>query len=93
MAELDRNGVAAVLTADTAVQGGTGCLTVGNSHLHQLAHAVLVQLSEGIVFEDLSFVVSIQELASVVTGEAVSHLGQVVGAEAEELSLDRKSVV
>src|SRR5699024_2597499 len=45
----------------------------------------LVQLGEGIVLVDLGVVVGIQELAGVVTAEAEGHLGQVVGAEAEEL--------
>ena len=90
MAELNGHGVAAVLAADTHVHGGTDGLALGNSHLHQLADTVLVQLSEGIVLKDLGGVVSIQELASIVTGEAVGHLGQVVGAEAEELPPQRR---
>ena len=86
MAELNGNEVAAVLTADTTVEFGTGAFTKLNSHLHQAANAVLIQLCEGIVFVDLSVVVSGQELACVVTAEAEGHLNQVVGAEAEELS-------
>ena len=55
--------------------------------LHESANAVLVQLGEGIIFVNLGIVVGIQELTGIVTGEAEGHLGQVVGAEAEELSL------
>ena len=86
VAELYGAGVTAVLTADTAVQLGTGSFTVLHSHLHQLANAVTIQLGEGIVLKDLGVIVSVQELTGVITAEAVGHLGQVVGAEAEELS-------
>ena len=49
--------------ADTVVQVIAGSLSLGNSHFHQLANAVLIQLGEGIVLEDLGIVVSAQELA------------------------------
>ena len=85
VAELYGAGVTAVLTADTAVQLGTGSFTVLHSHLHQLANTVTIQLGEGIVLKDLGVIVSVQELTGVITAEAVGHLSQVVGAEAEEL--------
>ena len=53
VAELDGHGVAAVLTADTVVQSLAGSLSLGDSHLHQLANAGLIHLSEGIILEDL----------------------------------------
>ena len=40
-------------------------------HLHELADAVLVKLCERIVLKDLCVIICIQELACVVTGEAV----------------------
>ncbi len=86
VAELNRGGVATVLAADTYVELGTCSLTKLDSCLHQLTNADLVELSEGIVLEDLCIVVSIEELTSVVSGEAVCHLCQVVCTEAEELS-------
>ena len=86
MAELDGHGVAAVLTADTVVQILAGSLCLGDSHLHQHTNTGLIQLSKGIVLEDHGIVVSVQELASIVTAKAEGHPGQVVGAEAEELS-------
>ncbi len=89
VAELDGHGVAAVLAADTVVQILAGSLCLGDSHLHQHANAGLIQLSKGIVLEDLGIIVSVQELACVVTGEAEGHLSQVVGAEAEELNFLR----
>ena len=85
VAELNGRGVTTVLTADTYVESGVNGLTESDSHVHQLANAGLVELSEGIVLEDLSVVVSAQELACVIAGEAVGHLGQVVGTEAEEV--------
>ena len=54
--------------------------------LISLANANLVQMLERIALVDLGVVVGSQELGSVVTAEAEGHLGQVVGAEAEEVS-------
>ena len=62
VAELNGHGVAAVLTADTVVQLVAGSLSLGDSHLHQLANAGLIQLSKGIVLEDLSIVVAFRNL-------------------------------
>ena len=87
VAELHGGGVAAVLAADAQVQISAGLTAQLGGHLHQLAHASLVQLGEGIALVDLLVVVSAQELAGVVAGEAEGHLGQVVGAEGEELGL------
>ena len=75
-----------MLAADAQLDVGAGLAAAFGSYLDQLANAVLIQLCEGIVFVDLSVVVSGQELACVVTAEAEGHLSQVVGAEAEELS-------
>lgn len=47
VAELYGAGVTAVLTADTAVQLGTGSFTVLHSHLHQLANTVTISLAKG----------------------------------------------
>ena len=76
-----------MLAADAQVQVGVGGAAQLAGHVHQLAHAGLVQLGEGIVLVDLVVVVGVQELAGVVTAEAEGHLGQVVGAEGEEVGL------
>jgi hypothetical protein len=44
VAELDGRRIAAVLTADTALQIGAGLAALLNSYLNQLAYAGLVQL-------------------------------------------------
>ena len=87
VAELHAGGVAAVLAADAQAQVGTGGAAQLRGHLDQLAYALLVQVSERIALVDLVVVVVAQELARVVTAEAEGHLGQIVGAEAEELGL------
>ena len=87
VAELHGGGIAAVLAADTQVDVGAGLLAQLGGHGHQLAYAVLIQVGEGIGLIDLLVVVVAQELAGVVAGEAEGHLGQVVGAEGEELGL------
>ena len=86
VAELNGRRIAAVLAADTNVHIGSGLLAELDSHFHQLADACLVELCKRIVLEDLSVIVSVQELARVITREAVSHLSQVVCTKAEELS-------
>ena len=86
VAELHGSGIAAVLTADTEVNIGVGLAAQLSSHSHQLANAGLIQTSEGIVLVDLTIIVSIQELACVIAGEAEGHLSQVVGTEGEECS-------
>ena len=52
------------LAADAQVQVGTGLAAHLGSHLHQLAHAHLVQLGKGIVLIDLLVIVSAQEPVS-----------------------------
>ena len=76
-----------MLTADTYVQRRVNRSSKIDSHLHQLANAVLIEFCEWIVLEDLSVIVSVQEFTSIVTGESVSHLSKVVGSEAEEVCL------
>ena len=63
MAERHGNRVTAMLTADSAVQHRTRLLAVGNSHLHEFAHAALVETRKRIVLENLLVVVRTEELA------------------------------
>ena len=86
VAELHARGVAAVLAADAQTQIVAGLAAIMGSHLDQLADADLIQMLERIALVDLVLVVCAQELGSVITAEAKGHLGQVVGAEAEEVS-------
>ena len=87
VAELDGCRVAAVLAADTYVELRVDGLAELDGHIHELAYAGLVELCERIVLKDLGVIVSGEELARVVTAEAEGHLGEVVGAEAEEVGL------
>ena len=72
VAELDGGRVAAMLAADAQLDVGAGLAAAFGSHLDQLANAVLIQSGEGIVLIDLVLIVGIQELAGVVTAEALS---------------------
>ena len=76
-----------MLAADAQADVGAGLPAQLHGHGHQLAHAGLVQMGEGIGLVDLGVVVVVQELARVIPAEAEGHLGQVVGAEGEELGL------
>ena len=57
VAELHRGGVSTVLAADAQMEAGTSGAAQLDGHLHQLAHALLVQMREGIGFVDLLVVV------------------------------------
>ena len=74
-----------MLAADAELDVRAGTLAFCNSEADQAAYTVLVQTSERIGLEDLLVEVSLQNAAHVITGEAVGHLGEVVGAEGEEL--------
>ena len=96
MAELDAVGVAAVFAADAEFQVGVGLAAVLCGHADELADAVAVERLEGVDGKDFHLAfdawllqaidVFEQELAfGVVAAEAKGGLGQVVGAEAEEV--------
>ena len=77
-----------MFAADTHFKVRAGGATFVDRHLHELAHAIAVNRLEGIGSEDALFLISDKEVAfGVITGIAVGHLGQVIGAEGEELSL------
>ena len=78
-----------MLAADTDVQLRIDILTKLDSHLHELAYAALVELGERVILKDLGIIVCLEELARIVTGEAVGHLGKIVGSEAEEVCVLR----
>ena len=67
MAEFHGRRIAAVLTADTNMELVVYRLTEFDSCFHELANACLVKLSERIVLEDLSIIVSVEELTSVIS--------------------------
>ena len=85
VAELYGCGVTTVLAADTNVKLGIYGTAEGYCHVHKLTNTGGVELSEGIVLEDLCIVVSIEELTCVITREAIGHLSKVVSTEAEEV--------
>mmetsp|Transcript_6723 Transcript_6723/g.17216 ORF Transcript_6723/g.17216 Transcript_6723/m.17216 type:complete len:986 (-) Transcript_6723:44-3001(-) len=87
--EVHRGGVSAVLPADAHLELGARRPPVLGAHLDELPHALLVQHLEGVVLEDALLEVGGQELGHVVARVPVRHLGQVVGAEREELRLLR----
>src|SRR4051812_16819697 len=84
--EVDRVGVAAVLAADPEVQVGTRLAALLRRDAHHPADALLVEGLERRHTEDAQLEVAAEERRlDVVAREAPAHLGQVVGAEREEL--------
>src|SRR5262249_34680968 len=81
--------IAAVLAADSQLDVGPGLASPLYTHLHQLAHAFLVNGGKWIVLEHAFFDVGRQEGADIVARESVHGLSKVVGAEAEELRFYR----
>lgn len=57
-----------MLTADTNMELVVYRLTEFDSCFHELANACLVKLSKRIVLEDLSIIVCVKELTSIITG-------------------------
>ena len=64
---------------------GRACPPLIGRKLDQEADAVDVDAAEGVGRVDALLDIGLQELRAVVAGEAERHLGQIVGAEAEEL--------
>ena len=85
VAEHHGGGITAVLAADAQLHVGVGGPAPAAGIGDQTAHAMLVQTGEGIALVDLLLIVGVQELAGVVPAEAEDQLGQVVGAEGEEV--------
>ena len=87
MAVPDGERVAAVLAADADLEVGAGLAAQLHGHLHLLDDDRVEGL-EGVVRQDLVLDVLEKEPAlGVVAAVAERHLGQVVGAEAEELGV------
>ncbi len=78
-------GFAAVLAADTDFEFGLDAAAFLYAHADELAYADLVEYFEGIGLDYAVFLVEFEEFGSVVAREAEGHLGQVVGAEGEEV--------
>ena len=88
MADLDRVRVAAVLAADADLELRPGLPALLDGDAHQARHTALVDCLEGVAGQDLLLQVAADELAlGVVAGEAEGGLGEVVGAEGEELGV------
>src|SRR5262249_42960556 len=77
MEELDRVGVAAMLAADTDLQIGPGATPPLSAHLHQLAHALLVDRDKRIFGKDAPGHIAGQKLACIVPRKTQRRLGQV----------------
>mgnify|MGYP004524535503 CR=1 FL=1 len=67
IAELYGCRITAMLAADTDVELRIYGFAKPDRHLHEIADAVLVKLCKRIVLKDLSVIVSVEELACVVT--------------------------
>jgi hypothetical protein len=81
MAELDRTGVAAVLTADAELNPRTGFPAADDGLLHQGPHSLPIEHREGVRFHDVGGTVKIDELRCIITGETKRGLRKVVRPE------------
>src|SRR5271165_4353849 len=86
-AEFHGGGVAAVLAADTDLDRRPGRTSLFHRHLDQLPDAFLIKGGERVLLQNAFGQVRRQYPADVVAREAKGGLGEIVGAEAEELSL------
>ena len=74
-----------MFAADAELDVRAGLAALGDGDLHELANAGAVERGEGVLLEDFRLGVGHEEGAHVVATDAESGLGEVVGAEAEEL--------
>src|SRR5690349_22467108 len=87
LAELDRGRVAAMLAADAELDiRPLGPAALGGQP-YKITNAVLVETDEGVLLEDALLDIGVEEPAAVVAADAEGGLGQVVGAEGEELGV------
>src|SRR5438105_57634 len=90
LAEGDGGRVAAVLAADAELGvGALGAAALGGD-ADQVADALLVEADEGVLLEDALVDIGVEEPPRVVAADAEGCLGQVVGAEGEELGVLRQ---
>src|SRR5690606_37773870 len=87
MAEVYRIGITRMLSTNAQLDVRPCTPSVFDSKFHQLAYADLVQAGEGVAVIDFLAFVLVVEQTHVVTAQTKCCLGQVVGAEAEELCL------
>ena len=88
VAEGDAAGVPPVLATDAHLHAGSGRAALLYPDAHQFANAFEVDADEWVGGQHPGVHVEAQELAlGVVATEAVGHLSEVVGAEAEEVRL------
>ena len=80
-----------MLAADADLEIGSGLAPARDADLDQFADTIAIDRDERIDLEDALGDISAEESGGVIAADAVGGLGQVVGAEREEL--DRKSVV
>ena len=87
MEELDAFGLAAMLAANADLEVGAGLASTLAADFDHLAHTRLVDADKRIVFIEVVLDIEGQEIARIVAGEAIGRLGQVIGAEGEELGI------
>jgi hypothetical protein len=86
MEEADRGGISTMLAADAELEVGPGTATALHGDAHDLPDARLVDGGERRAVDDLLLDVARDDpTLDVIAGEADSSLGEVVGAEREEV--------
>src|SRR4051794_35150353 len=84
--EDDRGRISSMLATDAQFNIRPGCAAFLTGDFDQLANTVLIERDKWIIGKKAAFNVKWQELAGVVTREAKSGLGQIIGTEGEEFS-------
>ena len=79
-----------MLAADAELELGLRRPPFLDGDLHQRADAITIERDERVLRQDAALDILRQELAGVVARRPNSGLGQVVGAEAEEVGIDRR---
>src|SRR6476469_376048 len=78
-----------MLAANADLETGTGLAAAGDTDLHEFTDAIAIDRDERIDFQNSLAAIGAEEARGVVAADTVSGLGQVVGAEREDLRVLR----
>ena len=83
---MDRGWVTAMFAADAELDVGPRFAAASTRGLDQFAHPFLIEASEWILSKQALADIAVYEASGVISADTERGLGQVIGAEADEVS-------
>ena len=81
-----------MLPADTVLYPFLHRATLADGHFHKATDGTYIEGDERVAVDEFLLEVARNEFTRIVAGEAIGHLGQVVGAEAHEFHFGSEAV-